>query len=68
MPYHERLLIWSRIAGAEVVAQIVVYAHSLWGDVRFGPDFVRFTPNNGHSETPAGLPVLTQPGHCQEFL
>ncbi len=23
----------------------------------------RFTPNNGHSEAHAGLPVLTQPGH-----
>jgi len=28
------------------------------------PEFeVCFTPNNGHSETPAGLPVLTQSGH-----
>ncbi len=32
-------------------------------DVRFAPDYVRFTPKSGHSEAHAGLPVLTQRRH-----
>jgi hypothetical protein len=33
------------------------------GDVRFSPYFVRSSPNTGHSEAQAGLPLVTRNGH-----
>ncbi len=32
-------------------------------NVRLSPDFFRSTPNSGHSEAHAGLPLLTRLGH-----
>ena len=31
-------------------------------DVRFGPDYVRLSPNSRHSRASAGLPLMTQSG------
>ncbi len=33
-------------------------------DVRFGPNYVRFTPNSRHSRASAGLPLMTHSGLC----
>ncbi len=40
------------------VAGSLAQAQSCY-DVRFGPDYVCFTPKSGHSEAHAGLPLMT---------
>ena len=40
----------------------------LQADIQSPEIEVRFTPNNGHSEAHAGLPLMTHSGHLVECL
>ncbi len=53
----------THVATVSARFQSVVSTRRSRRDVRFSPDYVCFTPNSGHSEAHAGLPVLTRLGH-----